>query len=164
MILTAEDYKSIRAVGANVPNDRIEVYIEQAETLVVMQALGVDLYKSISENKSQYTLLLDGGYYTTQDGQSWTAGLKKAIAYIAHSKFILNNSVSVTAFGVRTKESTYSDKAAENEVIRQSNEARNVGDEYLYSCIKYCKETGLIADDSCSCSKSIKKGRKFFAI
>lgn len=163
MILTAEEFKAIKAVGANVPNDRIGVYIDQAEKLVVMPALGIDLYATIEADKETYADLLNGGYYENSNGKDWNAGLKNAIAYIAHSKFILNNNVSVTAFGIRSKESTYSDKAAENEVVRQSNESRNVGDDYLASVIRYCKSIGLIAGQ-CDCKKQGKKGRKFFAI
>lgn len=160
MIATVEDIKKIRQISDNIQDIRIEPYIQLAEELVIIPAIGAKLYKEIEANKSGYSDILNETYYSVdvcgQTEEKYSGGLLKAISYIAYSKLLLNQSVNVTAFGVRTMNSQFSEQAADKEVVRASNEARAIGDTYLQQVLDYINK-----DNQC---KVRTRKRRFFAI
>ena len=83
---------------------------------------------------------MEGGYY--DGGRS--EGLKIAIAYIAYSRFIVNNPINPTAFGVRYKDGEFSTRVEDNIIVRSSNEARNIGEAYLEKAINHLKALRLL--------------------
>lgn len=157
MILNSNDIRNVRPIAENI-NDpaRLEPYIREAETLRLMDAIGANLYRWLDETdfsgsgpfqyggvtitKDQYTAVMEGGYY--DGGRS--EGLKVAIAYIAYSRFIVNNPINATAFGVRYKDGEFSTRVEDNIIIRSSNEARNIGEAYLEKAINHLKALRLL--------------------
>lgn len=171
MILNYNDLRNVRPIAENI-NDpaRLEPYIREAETLRLVDAIGANLYRWLDETdfsgpgpfqygdvniteglvpitknqvtitKDQYTAVMEGGYY--EGGRS--EGLKVAIAYIAYSRFIVNNPISPTAFGVRYKDGEFSTRVEDNIIIRSSNEARNIGEAYLEKAINHLKALRLL--------------------
>lgn len=95
----------------------------------------------VTITKDQYTAVMEGGYY--DGGRS--EGLKIAIAYIAYSRFIVNNPINPTAFGVRYKDGEFSTRVEDNIIVRSSNEARNIGEAYLEKAINHLKALHLLA-------------------
>lgn len=158
MILNYNDVRNVRPIAENI-NDpaRLEPYIREAETLRLVDAIGANLYRWLDETdfsglgpfqyggitvtKDQYTAVMEGGYY--DGGRS--EGLKIAIAYIAYSRFIVNNPISPTAFGVRYKDGEFSTRVEDNIIVRSSNEARNIGEAYLEKAINHLKALQLLA-------------------
>ena len=157
MILNYNDIRNVRPIAENI-NDpaRLEPYIREAETLRLVDAIGANLYRWLDETdfsglgpfqyggvaitKDQYTAVMEGGYY--DGGRS--EGLKIAIAYIAYSRFIVNNPINPTAFGVRYKDGEFSTRVEDNILIRSSNEARNIGEAYLEKAINHLKALRLL--------------------
>lgn len=157
MILNYNDIRNVRPIAENI-NDpaRLEPYIREAETLRLVDAIGAGLYRWLDETdfsglgpfqyggvtvtKDQYTAAMEGGYY--DGGRS--EGLKIAIAYIAYSRFIVNNPINPTAFGVRYKDGEFSTRVEDNIIIRSSNEARNIGEAYLEKAINHLKALRLL--------------------
>lgn len=162
MILNSNDLRNVRPIAENI-NDpaRLEPYIREAETLRLVDAIGANLYRWLDETdfsglgpfqyggvtitKDQYIAAMEGGYYyggCSGDGRS--EGLKIAIAYIAYSRFIINNPINPTAFGVRYKDGEFSTRVEDNIIIRSSNEARNIGEAYLEKAINHLKALRLL--------------------
>jgi hypothetical protein len=157
MILNYNDIRNVRPIAENI-NDpaRLEPYIREAETLRLVDAIGANLYRWLDETdfsglgpfqygdvsitKDQYTAVMEGGYY--DGGRS--EGLKIAIAYTAYSRFIVNNPINPTAFGVRYKDGEFSTRVEDNIIIRSSNEARNIGEAYLEKAINHLKALQLL--------------------
>lgn len=162
MILNSNDLRNVRPIAENI-NDpaRLEPYIREAETLRLVDAVGANLYRWLDETdfsgpgpfqygdvtitKDQYTAAMEGGYYDggcSGDGRS--EGLKIAIAYIAYSRFIVNNPINPTAFGVKYKDGEFSTRVEDNIIVRSSNEARNIGEAYLEKAINHLKALRLL--------------------
>lgn len=157
MILNSNDIRNVRPIAENI-NDpaRLEPYIREAETLRLVDAIGASLYRWLDETdfsgpgpfqygdvaitKDQYAAVMEGGYY----GGGRSEGLKIAIAYIAYSRFIVNNPINPTAFGVRYKDGEFSTRVEDNIIIRSSNEARNIGEAYLEKAINHLKAMQLL--------------------
>lgn len=160
MIATIEDIKKIRQIAENIQDIRIEPYIQLAEELVIIPAIGAKLYKEIEADKSTHEDILNEKFYDVEvcgkKEERYSGGLIKAISYIAYSKMLLNQTVNVTAFGVRTMNSQFSEQASEKEVIRVSNEARAIGDTYLQQVLDYINKDNQI--------KKVTRKRLFFSI
>lgn len=106
----------------------------------ITEEQGLITKEQVLVTKDQYIAAMEGGYY--DGGRS--EGLKVAIAYIAYSRFIVNNPINPTAFGVRYKDGEFSTRVEDNIIIRSSNEARNIGEAYLEKAINHLKALRLL--------------------
>lgn len=160
MIINYDDIRAIRPIADNI-NDtkRLKTYIDEVEELDILPVLGARLVKIIREynengtvppdtiTEEQIKSLMDGCYFTSKEcggGYVHCNGLKKAAAYLVYSRFIKNNPTNVTAFGVKLKETQYSEDVDEGNIIRQSNEAYKIGTAYINQCVEYLKSIGYI--------------------
>lgn len=160
MIIKPEDIRKVRAIAKNIEDlQRIEPYIEETEKLDVIPVIGAELYKKIDDDSSEFNELLNGGYYNNDT--CYFEGLISAIAYLSYSRFVINNAVNVTAFGVVFKQTQFSEKVDEATLFRHANETKKIGFEYLSQCYEYLKFKGYF--DNCCKTKIIGK-RKFKAI
>ena len=136
MLITTNDIRKHRPVAGNIDDaKRLEMYIREAEMLYVIPAIGAELYKEVDENPSVHTLLLDGGYYN--NNTRYIAGLKAAVSLLAYSRFVLNNSINATPFGVKEKLALDSNAVSDKALFRHANEAENTGKAYLAQCLEY---------------------------
>lgn len=172
MILSPEDIRKVRPVAENL-NDpsRLVTYMREAEALRLIDAIGAGLYRwfdesdfwgdgpfvyarpdgvKISITRQEYDTIMDGGYYTTDCGMFKTEGLRAAIAYIAYSRFVVNNPITPTAYGVVYKDGQFSTRVEDSVMVRSSNEAKKIGEAYLDGVVAHLKALGLL----CSCSRS----------
>lgn len=171
MILKPEDLRRVRPIAENLndPN-RLITYMHEAETLRLIDAIGAKLYywldcsdfsgpgpfeyDGVTITKAQYEALMCGGYYGSDEccnGNGHSVGLITAIAYIAYSRFIVNNPINATAFGVRYKDGEFSSRVEDMVLIRNSNDAKRIGEAYLEQVIEHCKALGLLC-----CGKQYK--------
>lgn len=138
MLITENDIRAIRPIANNLnAKDRLLPYIEEAENLFVIDTLGAANYKAISEDASKFDLVLNGGYYEKCGQTAHLVGLKAAIAYLAYSRFLLNQQVNVTSFGVVVKNGELSNPVDNKQVIYQSNQAKEIGLKYLNEVAEY---------------------------
>ncbi len=176
MLISTDDIRRVRPVAMNVQDKaRVEPYIREVERLRIIPALGASLFACIDglggnipdegvdwEKDSGEVVhieavtlgtLMNGGYYKSRCCKGITAvcpGLKEAEAYLVYHKFLTNNEMNATAFGVVYKDGDFSTKADTEAVSRQSAEARNVGDAYLRECVKYLQAVGLLESPCCT--------------
>ncbi|MDR1347837.1 MAG: hypothetical protein LBJ63_05320 [Prevotellaceae bacterium] len=136
MLITADDIRKHRSVSLNLDDEkRLLTYIDEAEKLDIMPVIGVELYKDLHDNPQNHDLLLNGGYY---DGEKrYCIGIKAADALLSYARFILNNSVNATPFGVQRKNALDSESVDDKTLYRHSNEAKNVGMAYLQQCVDF---------------------------
>jgi len=165
MIATTDDIRGIRPIAVNL-NDtkRMQPYLAETEKLQIIDCLGAKLYRAIDTNEgntlsytnyagsdvefdaTEYSSLLNGGYYEYDDCTYYCGGLIPAIVYLAYARFVLNNSLNVTAFGVTVKQGQLSEPADTKAVQIHANESKKVGDEYLVQVYDYIKrKEGLVS-------------------
>jgi hypothetical protein len=155
MLITANDIRKYRSIALNLDDEkRLNTYIDEAEKLDTMPAIGVRLYKDINDNPANHIELLSGGYYDNE--KRYFAGLKAAICMLAYYRFSLNNAVNITSFGVQRKIAIDSEPIDDKTLFRHANEAKNIGFEYLQQCVDYIN----FNENHCNNIKSIKP-RKF---
>lgn len=185
-IITAEDIRKVRPIAENLHDvKRITPYIREVESLDVMQAIGVSLYKQITEwdnstnetitinvgsgkktlSSEEWAKFLNGGFYTCgecacSDDTKYSGGLLAAISYLAYARMLPNQPLNVTAFGAVQKTTNFSEPVDEKTLFRASNEARKIGLEYLAQSVEHLRCEGFI-----DCRKRMTaRYRKFKAI
>ena len=85
------------------------------------------------------------------------AGLKAAVSLLAYSRFVLNNGINATPFGVKEKLTLDSSNVPDKALYRHANEAENTGLAYLRQCIDYLNFT----NGACSSKRKTIGTRKF---
>lgn len=168
MIINVDFIRKYRPIALNIDEKRVEVYIQEAETLDVEPVIGAELCRkfcnlgeiatdkqgtTISDEQNNTILagaesdlpttehtLLNGGYYTDASGQLCRVeGVRVALAYLAYARFIRNHDVNVTPYGVVTKYGEESTPVDARTVTAVSNDAYKIGMEHLESCVRYWK-------------------------
>lgn len=169
MIATTKDIKLCRPLANNIDEGRIAPYIEEAEKIYIIPAITAKLYKAIDEQSEEereagkYDDILNAGYY--EDGSQYHEGLLTAIAYLAYSRFVLNQGVAVTAFGVVQKAAQYSEPIEEAAIVRLSDDAKQRGITALAGVVAYLKAAGYITTEEARESKNNTKfTRRYKAI
>lgn len=187
MILNPQDLRKVRTIAENL-NDpaRLTMYIHEAETLRLIDAIGSPLYRWLDETnfegegpfiytrpdnldvtltKEQYNVLMDGGYYEStcscSCGNHRTEGLKCAIAYIAYQRFSMNNPINATAFGMRYKDGEFSSRVEDNVLVRNANESRKIGEAYLLNAVDCAKAFGLL---DCCKNRYVESPRRIIRV
>lgn len=165
MILKPDDLRKCRPIAENInDNARLVPYISEAETLRLQDVLGASLYSFLDpqEDNDNYTFEPDhgdpvtiteeelkiiywGGYWKDNCGNGqYCPGLKPATAYLAYARFLMNNPLNPTAFGVVYKNGEFSTGADTKETARAASEAEKIGEAYLMKCVLYLKYLGLM--------------------
>lgn len=149
MIFSPNDIRVVRPIAENV-NDtkRLLPYIDECERLFLIPKLGAKQYKILEtaianslllENpvtlSADITNLLEGCYYDSDNERC--EGLKKAMGYLVYSRFVRNQNVNVTAFGLVNKSGDFSERVDDKTIIRISNDAESIGIEYLKQCVDF---------------------------
>lgn len=150
MINTYSNIRNVRPIAENViDEDRIKPYLSEVENLFLIPNLGASLYKEIDdylktiegegehEHNAAFDLLMTGGFY--DENKKHFTGLNEALGYLTYSRFVRNQNINATAFGMVQKQGQFSEPIDEKTTIRISKDAENVGQEYLSQCIAYLK-------------------------
>lgn len=162
MIITVEDIRAVRHIAHNIDNGRVDMYIREAEILDVVPAISAELYEVLDAGENLTTeqeMMLNGGYYYDGCAKCKFEGLKAATAYLAYARFMRNNQVNVTPYGVVTKIGDESATTEHRIVVAQAQEAENIGQAMLAEAVRYWDSVG----DKSACNTKTKK-RKFIAI
>lgn len=156
MIITTDDIRKYRPIADNLDDKRrLEMYISEVQNLTIIPAIGASLFQQIDENPNEFTELLNGGYYGENDCKKYFAGLKAALVMLTYGKFVKNQPVNVTPFGVKQKDALDSQQTNDKTLVRHANEAENVGLAYLQQCLDYL---AFINNDCCT-KKKVKSVR-----
>jgi len=143
MIIDYTDIRAVRPIAENLIDEkRLAPYIDEADKLYLLPALGATLHKAVETDKTTYATLFAGGYYDADTRHF--AGLTQAAGYLAYARFVRNQNVNVTPFGVVQKQTQYSNPVDEKTIVRTANEAEKIGLEYLRQCVEYLKFGGQI--------------------
>jgi hypothetical protein len=66
------------------------------------------------------------------------------MGYLSYSRFVRNQNVNNTAFGLTVKRDGLSEPADDKTIVRLAHDAEKIGSEYLNNCIEYLKFAGIL--------------------
>ena len=189
-LIDIDTIRTFRPVAENIDAERVNIYIDEAERLDILPAIGGELFKmlrnlgviTIDEDGTQLAdengtpivsmeegelpsdvhFLLDGGYWDRGDcgGVVRFEGIRAAEAYFAYARLVRNNSYSVTRFGVVVKESDDSSPASGTAIAAIAGDAYKIGEEYLRGTIAWWNATHAAKGDKLTPARR----RKFVAV
>lgn len=162
MLTTIENIKELPGMADNIRDKRIIPYLQEVEDAAIIPAIGAELYEKLDSNDLQDDTLLVGGYYNSSSGERKIChGLRKAVAYMAYSKMLRANKVSVTAFGVIEKTSQFSQSAETDNVNYAASHTDKMGSFYLQSCLEYLRDK---EQHPCGCGPAEHRGHRKIAM
>lgn len=163
MIITVNDIRAVRPMAQNLDDNRVEMYIREAEILDVVPAITAEVYEVLDAGENltaEEQMMLNGGYYDAGCGKRMFEGIKVATAYLAYARFLRNNQVNVTPYGVVAKIGEESSSTEYGLVASRAAEAENIGRALLADAMRYWSSV----TDACACGKAQRTKRKFVAI
>ena len=175
MLIKVDDIRKVRQIAKNVSDERVEIYIREAESLDIIPRIGADFYQKLDnlgdiilgqtedklktqddcviavENEGDLPVnewkFLFGGYYKDGCGVlRRMEGVRKALCYFAYARFVLQHSTNVTPFGVVSKMGDDSSAIDLRALTSLSSEARKIGEEYLSGTLAYWNEVRAVND------------------
>lgn len=119
ILITLQDIKAVRPT-AELDNVRWQPFATEAQDQDVKPILGDALYYQLMTTPAAtaYAELLNGKTYTYNGETIYFEGIKTMIVYFFLARFIQNNAVNITRFGVVTKTLNQS-QPVDAQVIRQ---------------------------------------------
>jgi hypothetical protein len=143
ILITKEDFKSIRKISTNVDLSKLNPYILEAQELDLKPILGQELYYDLIEDFNESPSLVK--YYDLFHGSSYTCGSSKrthnglipVLCYFAYSRYALDAGITNTASGFKQKNSDYSENISEKSISRISDQARSAGAAYMNEVIEF---------------------------
>lgn len=186
MIINVDYIRRYRPLAKNICDERVAVYIREAEHIDILPAIGAELYKKFSqlgdiivdnerlmtegggpiyalaegELPTEEYKLLNGGYYNDSCGEEqYFHGLKAALAYLAYARFVRNHSTNVTVYGVVIKTGEDSTPADARTISAAALDAQRIGEDYLAAAVRYWKYA-----TECACGGQSAARPRFMAI
>lgn len=146
-IITPEEVVSLGRPIGKVDDNKLLAFITEAEQMSIKPALGDELFLKIlseGETNEKYQTLLKGGEYRDCNSNLRSfVGLKVAISYYVYAQNIMSGDFTSTRFGMRIKDSEFSQGISSKERSDCYNNALEVAQHYLSECIAYCKSQNL---------------------
>jgi hypothetical protein len=136
-LIQTSNIKDIKAISDNIDViERLDPYIIEAQDLDIRPFLGeplfYDIVSTFMDTPNNYQILLNGGDYINNDNHTlYFDGLKVATAYFAYARFISNQGINITRYGIVKKMNENSEAVDAATVDRLAGNARSIGLAYL---------------------------------
>lgn len=147
MLVTYSQFRSEFGMSENIPQDRLNASIIEAQDFDIKPAIGGALFHDVvtkyalSPADTNIVKLVEGGTYEDCEGNTIAfAGLAKALKYYALARFRKKQPINDTNFGVVMKRDNYSDPVDSKMLSQSIDDARSSGYGYLQETMKYLQQ------------------------
>ena len=130
-LITQADIQIIRAISDNVPADRLDPYILEAQEVDLYGLIGKDLYNML------FTQIVPNTFPATYEYPELKAEYGTYLAYMAYARFLTQQQVTVTAHSVVTKRNDFSDPVSDVAMQRTISAARATAQVYAERLIDF---------------------------
>ena len=136
LLILPADFDDFRDISKNIDPDRLNVYVRESQVKEMRSFLGDTLYLALINDytevgdtfsEQRFTDLWFGSDYDFKGNQRRFYGLKPAIVYYAYSRFIKNQQVNVTRYGVKHINDENSEDETVQQVRTKTNDANSYG-------------------------------------
>lgn len=146
-LINQSDIKIYRPI-ADIPAERINVYIEESQKAELRAVLGEPLYydfitkynDSGDPMYTNYQNLLNGTTYTYNNDTIEFFGIKPMLVYYTLARFLTNQPMNITRYGVVMKTNDQSSNASAEQVRMTSNELRGEAVRYQNDLVQFLVE------------------------
>nr|DAD67601.1 MAG TPA: hypothetical protein [Siphoviridae sp. cttU829]DAN49423.1 MAG TPA: hypothetical protein [Caudoviricetes sp.] len=140
-ILTADKFRELaRPTSRHIEEQDVNAFIRECEDMQIIPAIGLGLFKKLLDpdtlGEKEKTLLV-GGEYEHNGVLRKCAGIEIALAYFVYAKMSIADGGMLTRTGMMQHRDSYADREDNKNRIRRYDEAMNVAESYLSSCLAY---------------------------
>ena len=154
LLATKEDFTDFRDISANVKSTRLEGYVRESQIVEIRDFVGQSLYTAI-QNDYDETLktftdprfddLWFGTEYTTTTGETWRFnGLLSALIYWSYGRFLVQQQVNVSRFGVESVQNDISEDIDVAQVRIKQRDAQQVALRYQNDAEKFLNTNAAV--------------------
>ena len=133
-LISVSDIQMFRAISENVPDSRLDPYILEAQEMDLYELLGKDLYLKLFTAITPPTF--PATYFYPELKQQYAGFL----CYSAYARLLAQNQTTVTAYGVVSKKTDFSDLVPEPTLQRTIQAARGSAQEYAKRLIEFLND------------------------
>jgi len=133
-LISVTDIQMFRAISDNVPEARLDPYIFEAQEMDLYELLGKDLYLKLFTPIDPPTF--PATYFYPELKQQYSGFL----CYSAYARLLSQNQTTITAYGVVSKKTDFSDMVPEPTLQRTIQAARASAQEYAKRLITFLND------------------------
>jgi len=169
------DFANFRDISANIPDEKMNAYIREAQTVECRGFLGQQLWTAMQLdwnelttefNEPRFNELWFGTDYTNYAGvEIRFNGYVNAGIYFAYGRFLVQQQVNVSRFGVESVQNEISEDISNAQIRTKSRDASQVAFSYQNDAIAYLKSNQtLFPEYKFNESKTKKTSFNFFVL
>jgi hypothetical protein len=148
LIVSVPDILQYRPMSKNILQDRVEVFVQEAQMVELVQILGDALYYDFITKfdatgdpmYANYQALLNGSTWTTNGYVRKHYGLKPIVVYYALARLVANNQINITSYGVTSKVNPNSEPVSEAALRNQIIELRSIAISYQETTLDFLND------------------------
>jgi hypothetical protein len=144
-LISVSDIQMFRAISDNVPDARLDPYIFEAQEMDLYELLGKDLYLKLFTEVTPQTF---PATYFYPELKNHYAGF---LCYSAYARLLSQNQTTVTAYGVVSKKTDFSDLVPEPTLQRTIQAARGSAQEYAKRLITFLNDNSELYPEWKTC-------------
>ncbi len=139
LLISAEDFIPFKSLSINLPTERLEPFILEAQDFDLCEALGLAFYSDLLTNRTEdnYKKLLEGESYEYNGTTLRYNGLKSALVYFTFARLVSYIDIHSTATGFVTKTNDYSQPITDAARAKLYNNAKESAAAVLRATINY---------------------------
>lgn len=142
-LITVERFKELaRPTSKHIDDGEVQTFIRECEDIYIIPAIGLARFKALQEDEQEpkNITLLDGGEFTDKGGGlKKCSGLRLALSYYVYAKMVMSDGGLLTRTGLMQHNDSYASREDDKNRVRMYNDAMEVAETYLGSCLAYLK-------------------------
>ena len=142
-LITVEKFKKLsRPTSKHIDDGEVQTFIRECEDIYIIPAIGLARFKTLQEDEEEpkNVTLLDGGEFKDKEGKlKKCSGLRLALSYFVYAKMVMSDGGLLTRTGLMQHNDSYASREADKNRVRMYNDAMEVAETYLGSCLAYLK-------------------------
>ncbi len=142
-LITVERFKELaRPTSKHIDDGEVQTFIRECEDIYIIPAIGLARFKALQEDEEEpkNITLLDGGEFTDKGGElKKCSGLRLALSYFVYAKMVMSDGGLLTRTGLMQHNDSYASREDDKNRVRMYNDAMEVAETYLGSCLAYLK-------------------------
>lgn len=142
-ILTVDEFRELaRPTSKHIDVEEVLTFIRECEDMFIIPGIGLSRFKRLLGDSlsGDDKILLSGGEYKDKKNTLYKcSGLKLALSYFVYAKMTMADGGMLTRTGMMQHNDSYASREEDKNKVRRYNEAMNVAESYLNSCLAYIK-------------------------
>lgn len=137
-----DEQQMIRAIDSN-NFQKFEQLQNEVETNDLQLYLGFEFYQELMRNTGDYSVLLNGGTYTSNGVQYSFSGLKKVCAYLLYARYVRQSYLQDTFSGFVAHTGNDFQRVSSAELQNQEARYKEIAGTYWDECLRYLQTLNL---------------------